>query len=160
MGFSILQRRFALLYAGADAIKFFPSEVLGIPMLKALLAVLPKTAIVIPVGGIDANKIAPWMSAGALGVGAGSSIYKPGDDVAIVEAKAKASHGCRAFVSRYTMTHLIQIDNGLSRHVYLVDEPNLHWPEDVASVYAQAEANLRTSVSFRQHAHSLDVERS
>jgi len=49
---------FALLQAGADAIKLFPSEVLGIAMLKALQAVLPKDAIVIPVGGIDAEKIA------------------------------------------------------------------------------------------------------
>jgi 2-dehydro-3-deoxyphosphogalactonate aldolase len=89
-GFFNPTEAFALLHAGADAIKLFPSEVLGIPMLKALLAVLPKTAIVIPVGGIDANKIVPWMSAGALGVGAGSSIYRPGDDAAIVEAKAKA----------------------------------------------------------------------
>jgi 2-dehydro-3-deoxyphosphogalactonate aldolase len=89
-GFFNPTEAFALLHAGADAIKLFPSEVLGVPMLKALLAVLPKTAIVIPVGGIDANKIAPWMSAGALGVGAGSSIYKPGDDATIVEAKAKA----------------------------------------------------------------------
>jgi 2-dehydro-3-deoxyphosphogalactonate aldolase len=88
-GFFNPTEAFALLHAGADAIKLFPSEVLGIPMLKALLAVLPKTAIVIPVGGIDANKIVPWMSSGALGVGAGSSIYKPGDDAAIVEARAK-----------------------------------------------------------------------
>lgn len=88
-GFFNPTEAFALLHAGADAIKLFPSEVLGIPMLKALLAVLPKTAIVIPVGGIDTNRIAPWMSAGALGVGAGSSIYQPGDDAAKVEAKAK-----------------------------------------------------------------------
>lgn len=89
-GFFNPTEAFALLHAGADAIKLFPSEVLGVPMLKALLAVLPTSTIVIPVGGIDADKIAPWMSAGALGVGAGSSIYKPGDDAATVEAKAKA----------------------------------------------------------------------
>jgi 2-dehydro-3-deoxyphosphogalactonate aldolase len=89
-GFFNPTEAFALLHAGADAIKLFPSEVLGVPMLKALLAVLPTSTIVIPVGGIDADKIAPWMAAGALGVGAGSSIYKPGDDAATVEAKAKA----------------------------------------------------------------------
>ena len=89
-GFFNPTEAFALLHAGADAIKLFPSEVLGVPMLKALLAVLPMSTIVIPVGGIDADKIAPWMAAGALGVGAGSSIYKPGDDAATVEAKAKA----------------------------------------------------------------------
>ncbi len=89
-GFFNPTEAFALLHAGADAIKLFPAEVLGIPMLLALLAVLPKTAIVIPVGGIQADNIAPWMSAGALGVGAGSAIYRPGDDAAAVESKAKA----------------------------------------------------------------------
>ena len=92
-GFFNPTEAFALLQAGADAIKLFPSEVLGVLMLKALKAVLPKNAIVIPVGGIDAERIAPWMAAGALGVGAGSSIYKPGDTAGTVEAKAKALVG-------------------------------------------------------------------
>jgi 2-dehydro-3-deoxyphosphogalactonate aldolase len=89
-GFFNPTEAFTLLDAGADAIKLFPSEVLGIPMLKALRAVLPKNALVIPVGGIQANNIAPWMSAGANGVGAGSSIYQPGDDAATVQTKAQA----------------------------------------------------------------------
>jgi 2-dehydro-3-deoxyphosphogalactonate aldolase len=96
-GFFNPTEAFTLLDAGADAIKLFPSEVLGIPMLKALLAVLPKNALVIPVGGIQASNIASWMTAGAQGVGAGSSIYRQGDDAATVEAKAtalvKAVHG-------------------------------------------------------------------
>jgi 2-dehydro-3-deoxyphosphogalactonate aldolase len=89
-GFFNPTEAFALLDAGADAIKLFPAEVLGTPMLKAMLAVLPKGTMVIPVGGIDAQSIAPWMSAGALGLGVGSSIYKPGDDAAGVEKKAPA----------------------------------------------------------------------
>jgi len=89
-GFSTPTEAFALLAAGADAIKLFPAEVFGIPMLRAVQAVLPSTTIVIPVGGVDAESIGPWMSAGALGVGAGSSIYKPGDTPAITLAKAKA----------------------------------------------------------------------
>jgi 2-dehydro-3-deoxyphosphogalactonate aldolase len=89
-GFFNPTEAFALLQAGADAIKLFPSEVLGIPMLKALQAVLPRNTIVIPVGGIDAKNINLWMAAGALGVGVGSSIYKPGDAAAVVGAKAKA----------------------------------------------------------------------
>jgi 2-dehydro-3-deoxyphosphogalactonate aldolase len=88
-GFFNPTEAFALLQAGADAIKLFPSEVLGIPMLKALRAVLPKDTIVIPVGGIDAEKIAPWMGVGAMGVGVGSSIYMPGDSPKSVGAKAK-----------------------------------------------------------------------
>jgi 2-dehydro-3-deoxyphosphogalactonate aldolase len=87
-GFFNPTEAFALLQAGADAIKLFPSEVLGIPMLKALRAVLPSNTIVIPVGGIDAKNIALWMSAGALGAGAGSSIYKPGDTAVVVGTKA------------------------------------------------------------------------
>jgi 2-dehydro-3-deoxyphosphogalactonate aldolase len=89
-GFFNPTEAFALLQAGADAIKLFPAEVLGPPMLKALRAVLPRSAIVIPVGGIGADQVAPWMAAGALGLGVGSSVYKPGDDAPMVEAKARA----------------------------------------------------------------------
>ncbi len=89
-GFFNPTEAFALLQAGADAIKLFPAEVLGPPMLKALRAVLPKQAMVIPVGGVGAEQIAPWMAAGALGLGVGSAIYKPGDDARAVEAKAQA----------------------------------------------------------------------
>ena len=89
-GFFNPTEAFALLEAGADAIKLFPAEVLGPPMLKALRAVLPKSAIVIPVGGVDANQVAPWLSAGAQGLGVGSSIYKPGDDARCVDTKAQA----------------------------------------------------------------------
>jgi 2-dehydro-3-deoxyphosphogalactonate aldolase len=89
-GFFNPTEAFALLQAGADAIKLFPAEVLGPPMVRALLAVLPKSAVVIPVGGIDREQIAPWIAAGALGLGIGSAIYKPGDDARIVERKAQA----------------------------------------------------------------------
>jgi len=88
-GFFNPTEAFALLDAGADAIKLFPSEVLGIPMLRALRAVLPHDAIVIPVGGIDARNAASWLAAGAQGVGAGSSLFKPGDDAKSVDRKAR-----------------------------------------------------------------------
>ena len=89
-GFFNPTEAFALLAAGADAIKLFPAEVLGPPMLKALRAVLPASTVVIPVGGVDVHQVAPWMAAGALGLGVGSSIYKPGDDAGVVEKKARA----------------------------------------------------------------------
>jgi 2-dehydro-3-deoxyphosphogalactonate aldolase len=88
-GFFNPTEAFALLDAGADAIKLFPAEVLGPPMLKALRAVLPASAMVIPVGGVDADQIAPWMAAGALGLGVGSSVYKVGDNAVVVEVKAR-----------------------------------------------------------------------
>jgi 2-dehydro-3-deoxyphosphogalactonate aldolase len=88
-GFFNPTEAFALLKAGADAIKLFPAEALGPPMLKALKAVLPKDALVVPVGGIDRESIARWTAAGADGFGAASSIYKPGDDANTVKVKAK-----------------------------------------------------------------------
>ena len=95
-GFFNPTEAFALLEAGADAIKLFPAEVLGPPMLKAMRAVLPKSAIVIPVGGVDANQVAPWMAAGALGLGVGSSIYKPGDDARDRGSKSASPDGSGA----------------------------------------------------------------
>lgn len=89
-GFFNPTEAFALLKAGADAVKLFPAEVLGPPILKALRAVLPKEAIVIPVGGVDATSIPIWKAAGADGFGAGSSLYKPGDDAETVRRKAVA----------------------------------------------------------------------
>jgi 2-dehydro-3-deoxyphosphogalactonate aldolase len=88
-GFFNPTEAFALLKAGADAIKLFPAEVVGSSMLKALKAVLPKDALVVPVGGIDKQNIAEWMAAGADGFGAGSSIYRPGDEAKAVKQKAK-----------------------------------------------------------------------
>jgi 2-dehydro-3-deoxyphosphogalactonate aldolase len=98
-GFFNPTEAFALLDAGADALKLFPAEVLGPLMLKALRAVLPVSAIVVPVGGVDADQVAPWMAAGALGLGVGASVYRPGDDSTVVEAKARvlvsAVRACR-----------------------------------------------------------------
>ena len=88
-GFFNPTEAFALLKAGADAIKLFPAEVLGPPMLKALKAVLPKDTLVFPVGGINEESIPAWIAAGANGFGAGSSIYRPGDDAKTVLQKAK-----------------------------------------------------------------------
>lgn len=89
-GFFNPTEAFALLRAGADAIKLFPADVLGPAMLKAMRAVLPKDALVIPVGGIGPEQIAPWLATGADGFGIGTAIYKPGDDVSAVAAKAYA----------------------------------------------------------------------
>ena len=57
-------------------------------MLRALRAVLPSGTAVLPVGGIDAANMRPWLDAGAAGFGIGSSIYRPGDSPEAVAAKA------------------------------------------------------------------------
>ena len=88
---------FALLAAGADALKLFPAEAASPAVLRSLLAVLPKGTAVLPVGGMSAETIGPWRAAGALGFGIGSSLYKPGDSAATVGGKARvlveALHG-------------------------------------------------------------------
>jgi 2-dehydro-3-deoxyphosphogalactonate aldolase len=89
-GFFNPTEAFALLHAGADGIKLFPADVLGPGMLQAMRAVLPKDAIVIPVGGVGVTQIPKWLSAGAQGFGVGSSLYRPGDSPQSVKAKAKA----------------------------------------------------------------------
>jgi 2-dehydro-3-deoxyphosphogalactonate aldolase len=80
---------FAMLAAGADALKLFPSEAASPAVLRALRAVLPQGTAVLPVGGIDASNIPAWHAAGAAGFGIGSAIYKPGDTPEIVARKAQ-----------------------------------------------------------------------
>lgn len=89
-GFFTPGEAFALLKAGADALKLFPAEAASPAVLKALLAVLPKGTAVLPVGGIEPGNIPAWRAAGALGFGIGSAIYRPGDTPAAVAAKARA----------------------------------------------------------------------
>jgi 2-dehydro-3-deoxyphosphogalactonate aldolase len=79
---------FAMLAAGADALKLFPAEAASPTVLRSLRAVLPSGTQVLPVGGIDAGNMRPWLDAGAAGFGVGSSIYRPGDSVEAVAAKA------------------------------------------------------------------------
>lgn len=89
-GFFTPAEAFAMLAAGADALKLFPAEGASPAMLKAMRAVLPKGTAVLPVGGIDAGTMRPWLDAGAAGFGIGSAIYKPGDTPGQVAAKARA----------------------------------------------------------------------
>lgn len=67
---------FAALAAGAHALKLFPAEAASPALVKAMLAVLPTGTRLIPVGGIGADNMGPWLAAGARGFGLGSSLYK------------------------------------------------------------------------------------
>jgi len=88
-GFFTPAEAFALLAAGADALKLFPAEAASPAVLKALLAVLPKGTPVLPVGGMAAETLAPWRQAGAAGFGIGSALYRPGDGPEPVGARAR-----------------------------------------------------------------------
>lgn len=80
---------FAMLRAGADALKLFPADVMGTLMLTRLRAVLPKGTLILPVGGVDAESIPAWREVGADGYGVGSLLYSPGDTGSQVRAKAR-----------------------------------------------------------------------
>ena len=92
-GFFTPAEAFAMLAAGADALKLFPAEAASPAVLRAVRAVLPTNTAVLPVGGIDAGNIPAWRAAGAAGFGIGSAIYKPGDTAETVAAKARALLG-------------------------------------------------------------------
>lgn len=81
---------FLALEAGAAALKIFPAEMAPPSVVKAMLAVLPKGTALLPVGGISAGNMGAYITAGAKGFGIGGSLYKPGDDPAGVEKRARA----------------------------------------------------------------------
>jgi 2-dehydro-3-deoxyphosphogalactonate aldolase len=89
-GISTMSEAFAALDTGATALKLFPAEAASPTILKAMRAVLPKDARVLPVGGIAPDNMDPWLAAGASGFGLGSALYKVGMSAAEVGANARA----------------------------------------------------------------------
>jgi 2-dehydro-3-deoxyphosphogalactonate aldolase len=77
------------LKAGADAIKIFPAEATPPAIVKAWRAVLPKDAIVIPVGGIKPETMKAYMDAGADGFGLGSALFTPAMSVEDISRNAR-----------------------------------------------------------------------
>ncbi len=80
--------------AGAHALKLFPAFRLGADGLAALRAVLPAAVPVYAVGGVGPDDFATWLQAGAVGVGLGTALYRPGmaaDDVGARAARAVAA---------------------------------------------------------------------
>lgn len=80
---------FAALAAGATGLKLFPSEMIPPAAVKALRAVLPGDALLLPVGGITMANMGAFRAAGANGLGIGSALYRPGLDSAAVEQNAR-----------------------------------------------------------------------
>ncbi len=58
---------------GADVVKVFPSTALGPGYFRDILAPLPQLRLT-PTGGVDAKNAGDWIKAGAVFVGAGSSL--------------------------------------------------------------------------------------
>lgn len=88
-GVATATEAFAMIEAGADALKVFPADVVGPRFLTGLKAVTPTETLFVPVGGVDATTIPIWLKAGAKGLGVGSALYKPGAlrDVTIERAR-------------------------------------------------------------------------
>jgi len=81
---------FAALDAGAHGLKLFPAEMITPATVKALRAVLPQTAALLPVGGITPDNMAAYLAAGANGFGLGSALYAPGKSASAVQLQAAA----------------------------------------------------------------------
>ena len=80
---------FAALKCGAAALKMFPAENLPPVVVKAWRAVVPKDTLLLPVGGINPDNMAPYVEAGADGFGLGSALFSPGATPATVRDNAR-----------------------------------------------------------------------
>jgi 2-dehydro-3-deoxyphosphogalactonate aldolase len=80
---------FAALAEGVDAVKLFPAEMIAPVAVKAMRAVLPKTALLVPVGGMGVETIPAYRATGANGYGVGSTLYVPGRAAAEVARLAR-----------------------------------------------------------------------
>lgn len=84
--------------AGADIIKLFPGEAFGPTLIKAIKGPLPQAPLM-PTGGVDVNNVSEWIKAGAVAVGAGSSLTggaKTGDYEAITRTAREFIERIRA----------------------------------------------------------------
>ena len=73
--------------AGADIIKIFPADLFGPTIIKDIKGPLPHAKLM-PTGGVDVSNVDKWIKAGAVAVGAGSSLTagaKTGDYAKITE---------------------------------------------------------------------------
>lgn len=77
-GVATATEAFGALAAGATALKLFPAEMIPPAAVKAVRAVLPRDALLLPVGGISLQNMGAYLAAGANGFGIGSSLYVPG----------------------------------------------------------------------------------
>lgn len=99
-GFATATEAFRAYAAGARHLKLFPASTYGAGHLKALKAVLPADAVVMPVGGVGPDDMAEWWAAGARGFGLGGDLYKPGFTPDEVGARAeRAVAAVRALMS-------------------------------------------------------------
>lgn len=84
--------------AGADILKIFPGDLFGPKIISAIRGPIPY-AKMMPTGGVDADNVGQWIKAGAVAVGAGSSLTagaKTGDYAQITETARRFVANIRA----------------------------------------------------------------
>lgn len=81
---------FAALAGGADALKLFPAELLGPPVMKAWRSVFPPDTPMFAVGGVGEHNLVAFKKVGAAGAGIGSSLYAPGTAPGLLLDRARA----------------------------------------------------------------------
>ena len=59
--------------AGADIVKVFPADVVGMPFFKAIKAPMPHLSLM-PTGGVSLTNAGDWLKAGACAVGVGGAL--------------------------------------------------------------------------------------
>lgn len=71
--------------AGADVVKVFPADVVGMAFFKGVLAPMPHLKLM-PTGGVSLTNAGDWLKAGACAVGVGSALL---DKIAIANEDYK-----------------------------------------------------------------------
>lgn len=89
-GFFTPSEAFRAIKAGAHVLKLFPAEAASPNVLKAQLAVIPKTMPVLAVGGVTPDNMRDYLAVGARGFGLGSGLYSAGRSAAEVSERARA----------------------------------------------------------------------
>lgn len=89
-GYFTPSEAFAAIDAGATALKLFPAEAASPAVLKAQLAVIPKSVPVLVVGGVRPDNMRPWVEAEASGFGLGGGLYRRGQSASETLDKARA----------------------------------------------------------------------
>lgn len=69
---------YAATEAGADIVKVFPANIVGMDYFKAIKAPMPNIKIM-PTGGVSLTNAAQWFAAGACAVGVGSALVNNND---------------------------------------------------------------------------------
>ena len=97
-GIMTVKEAVAAMEAGADILKVFPGDVYGPKIIKAIRGPIPY-AKMMPTGGVDVDNAADWIKAGAVAVGAGSSLTagaKTGDYKKITDTARKFIENIKA----------------------------------------------------------------